>query len=399
MKKSIPTILTILIIGFFISSCSSVEKMIDQGNFDSALTRLQKKIAGKDQIKTKHVQWIEEAFKKVMTRDLARIELLTHSTRSDDWKKIIQLYEKIAYRQEKIAAFLPIISSDGYRAGFSFVNVEKLLPNAIQQHQSLIYEDGTFYLAEGRAGNKHSARTAYDIFDQLWIYADQYKDAKALQEEALNLGSIYVSVIVENHTPEDFPLELEYKLTRNFLNSKWIQYYLEDIDDVEFDHRITIQLHDLSISPEKIREIRYGDIKEIEDGFKYVLDDNGNVLKDTSGNDIKIPVTKKVKAHVIETQLHKSALLVGDLVLESLRYPSNKTISIDSEVIFNHHFAEYRGDFRALSKQSIELVNIGAIPFPDDQALIYDLFEILERKVRSEMRLINFTDDTALAYR
>ena len=44
-----------------------------------------------------------------------------------------------------------------------------------------------------------------------------------------------------------------------------------------------MRLTNIEVSPEQIKEREYEDTKEIEDGFEYVLDGNGNVAKDSSG--------------------------------------------------------------------------------------------------------------------
>ena len=47
--------------------------------------------------------------------------------------------------------------------------------------------------------------------------------------------------------------------------------------------------------------------KNIKDGFTYVLDTNGNVMKDSLGNDIKVDKIVKISAKKIEFEQTKSA--------------------------------------------------------------------------------------------
>lgn len=387
MKKSI---LFILAAGYFLSSCRSVEKMIDQGNFDTALHKLERKIAGKDRIKTHHVQWIEETFEKVTDRDMARVELLRRSSRSDDWRTIISTYEKIARRQEGISALLPIISKDGYHAKFSFVRIEGLMKSAIDSHQQLTYTEASAYLEAGRNGDKLSAKKAYEAFNALWQYDSQYQDAHVLQEEAWRLGTQHVSVYLENLTQVDLDPWIEEEIMHSFQDEKWVKYHLEGRANEHLDHYITISLNSVDFSPERIREKRYGDHKKIEDGFEYVLDKNGNVLKDSLGNDVKNPVFKTVTARVIETHLYKSALLQANLVVESADERAIVRRSLDTEVVFEHHFAEFQGNRMALSKESRELTKIDPLPFPSNQQMFVDLVSLVNEKIRSEIRRINF---------
>ncbi len=387
MKKSI---LFMLVAGFLMSSCRSVEKMIDQGNFDTALHKLERKIAGKDRIKTSHVQWIEETFEKVTGRDMARVELLSNSNRSDDWRTIISIYEKVARRQEGISALLPIISKDGYHAKFSFVRLEGLMENAIDKHQELTYSEAFTYLESGRQGNKVSAKKAYETFNALWQFDNQYQDAHALQEEAWQLGIQHVGVYLENLTGIDMDPWMEKEIKYNFKDEKWVKYHIDGEVNEHLDHYLTITFNAVDFSPERIREKRYGDHKEIEDGFEYVLDENGNVLKDSLGNDVKNPVFKTITARIIETHLYKSALVQANLVLESAEEKVVLRRSLDTEVIFEHHFAEFRGNRKALSKESRELINIEPLPFPSNHQMFIDMITLVNDKIRSEIRHINF---------
>lgn len=379
-----------LVAGFLMSSCRSVEKMIDQGNFDSALHKLERKIAGKDRIKTSHVQWIEETFEKVTDRDMARVKLLSNSRRSGDWRTIISIYEKIARRQEGISALLPIISKDGYHAKFSFVRLEGLMENAIDKHQEFTYSEAFTYLESGRQGNKVSAKKAYETFNALWQFDNQYQDAHALQEEAWKLGIQHVGVYLENITGIDMDPWMEEEIKYNFKDEKWVKYHVDGSVDEHLDHYLTITFNAVDFSPERIREKRYGDHKEIEDGFEYVLDENGNVLKDSLGNDVKNPVFKTITARIIETHLYKSALVQANLVLESAEEKVVLRRSLDTEVIFEHHFAEFRGNRKALSKESRELINIEPLPFPSSHQMFIDMITLVNDKIRSEIRHINF---------
>ena len=55
------------------SSCASIEKLVDQGNYDAAIELATRKLAGKKNKKTKHIRALEEAYAKVNARDLDRI--------------------------------------------------------------------------------------------------------------------------------------------------------------------------------------------------------------------------------------------------------------------------------------------------------------------------------------
>ena len=65
--------------------------------------------------------------------------------------------------------------------------------------------------------------------------------------------------------------------------------------------------------PEEVKENNYSETKEIEDGFDYELDANGNVKKDTAGNDIKIIKYKTIRCNVKELHQFKTARISGTI--------------------------------------------------------------------------------------
>ena len=67
-------ITTLVLAAIFTVGCRSLEKMIDQGDFDTALAKAAHKISGKSQLKEKYIIAIEEAFKKAVSRDMSWIQ-------------------------------------------------------------------------------------------------------------------------------------------------------------------------------------------------------------------------------------------------------------------------------------------------------------------------------------
>ena len=81
----------------------------------------------------------------------------------------------------------------------------------------------------------------------------------------------------------------------------------------------------------------YSEKKEIADGFKYVYDAHGNVMKDSLGNDIKTPKTKIINCDIIETQQHKAVTISGTLDFIDLNNSQViKTDPISSQFFFDH---------------------------------------------------------------
>lgn len=116
-------------------------------------------------------------------------------------------------------------------------------------------------------------------------------------------GLAYVLVQAKNQTgmplPPGYEDELK-KLNINELNRKWSIYETREAQNGSYDYIVSMNVKRIDASPERLDENRYVDKKTIQDGWEYVLDKNGNVMKDSLGNDIKNPKYRTIFCEVIE---------------------------------------------------------------------------------------------------
>nr|MBX2875994.1 hypothetical protein [Saprospiraceae bacterium] len=161
---------------------------------------------------------------------------------------------------------------------------------------------------------------------------------------------------------------------------------------VDYNYKVVMNITDINISPGVVQERQYVDDREIEDGFDYVLDENGNVKKDTSGNDVKVPRRVVIRAEVLETYQNKVANVIGRL--EYIDLERNQMVNTDQvavEAIFENYAATFRGDERALSKESRQRIGNRPLPFPENADLLFTAAEqmkpVIKRKI-SRTRII-----------
>ena len=124
--------------------------------------------------------------------------------------------------------------------------------------------------------------------------------------------------------------------------------------------------------------------KEIVDGWEYQLDEDGNVAKDSLGNDIKIDKIVLIKCRLFEFTQTKATQIIADVVYSNLN--TNKildTFTIDSEFIFENIYGRKRGDKRALTKNDRELLLAHRVPFPSNEQMVYDTGEDLKLKLKN----------------
>ena len=128
------------LLAFFIfSSCTSISKLVDAGQYDEAISVGVKKLQGKKKKKTKYVEYLEKAFNKVTEQDLNEIAYLKDQNKPDNWDKVYSRLTNIERRQKEIEPLLPLISEDGYQAKFNFIRVEPMIIEAEENSASYHY--------------------------------------------------------------------------------------------------------------------------------------------------------------------------------------------------------------------------------------------------------------------
>jgi hypothetical protein len=122
--------------------------------------------------------------------------------------------------------------------------------------------------------------------------------------------------------------------------------------------------------------------KRVDDGYEYVLDAKGNVMKDTSGNDIKIKKYKEIQCTVIESHQIKDCNIKGEIEFISTNPQSLlKKQPIAANTHFEYISARAIGDVNAVSSERKKLLAIKPVPFPNDIQMIIDCTEALKRSI------------------
>ena len=124
--------------------------------------------------------------------------------------------------------------------------------------------------------------------------------------------------------------------------------------------------------------------KNISNGFEYVLDANGNVMKDTAGNDIKIQKFKEITCTLIETRQFKSVEIRGEVEILSLkpeRLIQKEPFGASNQ--FEHFSARSIGDEGALTEEALKMTQQEKIPFPSDVDMVLLCTETIKPAIRN----------------
>ena len=325
---------------------------------------------------------LKDAYDKANERDINAIASLKASNNPEYYKRIYETYNALNKRQNAIQPLLPLKIKDR-EVFFQYKDYTSDIVMARENASQHLYTKGKDLLD---TEDKFQIRDAYNTLAYVDDINPNYKEVRNLMDDAHDRGTSYVSVSIENKTQQIIPKRLEDALL-DFdtygLNQFWTAYHANVTDDSKYDYAMTLQLARINISPEQVREREVIRQQRVKDGWQYVYDANGNVAKDSLGNDIKEDKFINVRARLFETEQFKQAEIIANVVFEDIK--NNQVLeqfTINSGFVFDHFFATFRGDRRALTPDDKDLLRNEAIPFPTNEQMIFDSGEDLKLQLK-----------------
>jgi hypothetical protein len=385
MKKSILYIFTIV---FILASCKSSSKLVEQGNYDKAIEKSIKQIL-KGKADSEDIDMLDRAYNLANTQNQERIRLLKSEGKPENWEQIYFQYSALNNRQKQVRKVLPI-NSKGRTINYPQIDYTNDIVEAKTKAAEYYFNNGKRLMEQK---NKFSYRDAYNNFSKAYKYrASAFPDIENLLADSKYLGTSRVGVDAVNSTRFRLPGDFFDKLlsfNTNNLSSNWVEYHIgRGNREVEFDYLITIRLQNINISPERFDQKEILRTKTVEDGFSYALDAKGNVMKDTLGNDIKIPKYKDLKCTLVER--HQSKEVTVEAQIEYLElYPDRrvtKLIPITATSKFSNVSGKAVGDLDALLPEDRKLIERRSVAFPNDEDMIYDCTEPLQKVISDELQ-------------
>lgn len=372
-----------LLVSTFIISCSNSSKLMKSGNYDAAIRKSTQKLKRKKQ-NDKEIVVLEQSYQKANERDRERISFLKKEGKPDNWDEIFRQYSQMAQRQENLKPLLPLhLEGQNRDANFEIVNYSDEIIQAKKNATEYFYAHALSLLDRN---NKPDARVAHGELLRVKGYSGNYKDVDKELQRAKDLGTSYVLFKMKNTTGVPLPPSFEDELTKislSDLNGEWLRYYTHEVKGMDYDYVIVVNMKNINVSPEAVKETSFTETKIIPDGFQYALDANGNVKKDSLGNDIKIPKTKTIFCNVIETYQNKKAIIAG-----TLDYINNSTGQLlKTDPIASENFFEYRsygaiGDINALKPETKAKLGPKPVPFPSGFDMLLQAGQVLKGMVK-----------------
>ncbi|MBT8307189.1 MAG: hypothetical protein KJN85_09640 [Maribacter sp.] len=371
-------------------ACGGVKKTqqaINTGNYMNAINSAVQKLADNKDRKANqdYVLLLEEAFQKNTEREMERIAYLKKDGNPANLEAIYKGYNNLNRIQESIKPLLPLQVYDENRyAEFAFTNYNNHIITVKEDLSAYLYDNAVNLLKN--ASTKWDYRNSYDDFAYLNEINPGYSNTKSKMEEAYEKGQDYVRVGMINNTDKVIPVRLEEELL-NFntfgLEDKWTKYHTNHLENISYDYDMQVEFREINISPEQMNEKQIIKEKQIKDGYQYVLDDDGNVVRDSLGNKIKVDKFRTVQCNFYQFTQFKTAQVKGLVSFKDLESKQQlNSYPISSEFVFEHVYANYDGDKRALDNDLVSLLNLAAVPFPTNEQMVYDAGEDLKNRLK-----------------
>lgn len=372
-------------------SCSGVKKTqeaLNSGNYWTAINKAIANIAENKEKKSNQpfIVMLEDAYKKNTEREIQHINFLKKEGNPANYETIFKTYERLKSVQQQIRPLLPLhIEDENRKAQFSFKNYDAQIITSKEALSNYLYTNAVGLLEAGIS--KMDFRQAYDDLTYLQEISPDYKDVRQKTDEAYQKGLDYVIVEIFNNTDKVIPVRLEEELL-NFntygLNNLWTEYHTNKLANLEYDYQMEVSFQDISISPEQINEKQIIKERQVKDGFTYVKDVQGNIVKDSLGNKIKTDNFKTVRADFYQFTQFKSAQVTGIVNFVDLRKQQQlNQYPLASNFIFEHSYANYDGDKRALDNELLSLLQLARVPFPTNEQMVYDAGEDLKNNLKN----------------
>jgi hypothetical protein len=360
----------------FLFSCNSTNKLIKQGQYDTAVKKLVVKLEKKPK-KKKAVGQLDMAYNLANSKELNHIRNLKLSGQPDIWREVYETYKNLAVRQERVDGLANEVKA---KLQFAPENYRPLLDQSLNKTCDYYYA-----LAHKKlnSGNLDDHPKAFQYLVEINKLNPDYKDVQELLAKFERVEPLYVYFHVENKYANQLPASMQRAVNSIDLSDfdqAGFRFLKEKPKNSGFQYYAEVKIYDIMISPEKTEEIFYTESADIQDGIAYKVDENGDFIVDSLGNKFEMPKYKTIACYVTESIQHKS-MLVGGTVEILERATGNKIAEkeVVGETKFSHRSAKFEGDLNALSSETYELVGTREYDYPSDNAMMNKAIEKLGR--------------------
>jgi len=383
MKSILPLVIVLILI---LSGCSTSKKQLQKGNYDAAIAKAVKQLR-KDPSDVKQIEILEKSYIVANDQDNERIRYQRREGKPNNRYEIYLVYKSLNDRQSLVKTVTPL-NKNGKKVDFPYVDYMADMVASKRKAADFYYAHGNELM---KSGLKDSYRQAYYEFVRAKEYIGDYEgiDNKIMDSKELGMSRVFVSI--QNNSMIKFPKEFEQDmlaLDLPSLNSEWVEYHTISFNkDTKYDFYVDVNIKNIAVSPDKTIQKDTVIKKEVEDGFTYVLDKKGNVMRDTLGNDIKVKKYKTLQCALVESIQLKGCRIDGDVqVIQANPDKVLKKDPIGAESTFEHVSSRALGDIQALNADQLARTKTTPVPFPDDIEMVIRCSESLKMAIRNTIQ-------------
>lgn len=380
----------LLMASLLMSSCyNAVEDQFYSGNYETALRNSLEKI-NRSRKRDQYIDIARKAYDKSMADEKRMVaSLKARNSDGSYWGEIYFLYLSMDEKQEAIAPYLPLRYNDG-----TIVDIELFdLNNVIEEARAGAAD---FHYGEARRllhqGNRRSGREAYSHLQEIrrYFHWGRFSDEDDLLRYAADLGTNRVLIRFKTprnqYVPDAYLEELAYFDYEGYVYN-WTKLDREPIDSIRYDYAIDIILEQVRIDPGLTRQVHYDKTKEVEDGVQPLLDGNGQIVLDSTGNVIQVPRYTTLVCHVTEWSQQRTARVFTSFEIHDLRYNERRVYQrLEDHAVFENRYATANGHLQILPSETIALINNHPKPFPNDHDMLLLTAESIKRQVATAIR-------------
>ena len=391
MKK--PIYLLIFLALFACQSARKTQKAVNSGNYPSAMNRAIDKLSNNKDRKSNQgfVLALEESFARYTEQQNRELRFLTKEGLPSSLETRYGILNDLKGWQDRIRPLLPLsIYEQNREARFRFQDYSNEILQTKAALTEFKYQEGINLYELSRT--KGDFRRAHELFEEVESLVPGYKESARYMELAHEKGLQLVLLRLENNTEKVLPQRLMEELMdidQFGLQNYWTQYHTQAQRE-NYDYLVQLDFDQLQVSPERIIEKQISREKQIADGYQFLRDQDGNVVRDSLGNKIEVERLVTVRCDFYKFRQFKEANLGAQVrITKTENGELVQKFPLQSGFIFEHIFARFEGDQRAFDDGWLDWTRQREIPFPSNEQMIYDAGEDLKAQFKRSMQRVN----------
>ncbi len=389
--------LIIILISSFLISCGGVKKTknsISSGDYDNAFENAIKRLKKDKNKNAKQIPLLKEAFDKANNRDVTEITNLKNRTDAQSLKRVYKKYMQMDVRQDEVILLKPL-SYDGKVYNFPIKDYSKKIAVAKTKYSDKIYATAQPLMNNSKA----NARKAFLILEEIQVINPNYRTDLNNQILQVKKGGMdYVFIKLHNSVNSQLQDSTSQSILNNFIDirtgdfdNKWVTVHNKKDYSISYDYQTDVFLDKITAIPEKTNSQVVAQEKDVQTGWNYKLDGDGNRVKDAEGNDIRTAKMEKIKATVTLYQQVKSTILDGKVSIKNLK--TGKIVNatpLNGEAKLENLYGIYKGDPKAIEEKYHEALQKKKAKFPEDSAFNKFALQTFKQKVEMLIGKLKF---------